>query len=120
MSYRDLPSIGPPSHRESLAFLTPRERALYWLAGANFVAFIILGFAVGGDALSGGVEAGKCDVRSDHIRTEVSAFVYYYSLTHILSLFITQPIAVIVGLRARRRARRETEAVSQKSERLWV
>lgn len=104
MSYRSRPSLGePPRLPEIISALTARERLLYWIAAANFVAFVVLWFVLGGNALNGGIEDGRYFLGSKGSRAEVSSFVFHYSVLHTLSLFVTQPIGVFLGFRGRRR-----------------
>ena len=104
MTYRTALSLeGHLTAFEVHAALTRGERIWFWIAFVNFLGFVFLWFLIGGNALNGGMENGSYFVASGRSRSEVSAFVFGYSLAHTLSLFVTQPIGVILGLRGRGR-----------------
>ncbi len=105
MSYLDKPSFGELSHRNMLAAMTKRERLFFWLVGINFVAFVVGTFALGGDALNGFTRDGHYYLSIKGTPTEVSKGVFVYSMTHALSLCVTIPLGIMIGFRARRRAR---------------
>jgi hypothetical protein len=68
---------------------------LFFLALANFAAFVLVGLVIGGDALSGGVEDGHYYVSNHGIHAEVSHGTFIYSRIHTYSVFITHPLAFL-------------------------
>jgi hypothetical protein len=85
--------------------MTRAERILFWLAIANFLSFVIIAGALGGDALNGAQRDGRYFLMMHGVYREVSRGVFLYSEAHIVSLFLTQPLGIIAAVRARRRAR---------------
>lgn len=65
------------------------------LAVLNFAAFWIGSDLLGGDAWNGKVENGHYYLSNHGRLTEVSAGVFTYSLWHVRSLFVTQPLAML-------------------------
>ncbi|WP_114226906.1 MULTISPECIES: hypothetical protein [Sphingomonas] len=63
---------------------------------ANFILFVTLTFALGGDAINGKREAGRYFLGSHGHYTEVSYATYVYSYAHTLLTFVI--IAVFVGV----------------------
>ena len=104
MSYRKQDSLGDLAYSDIYAALTRRERFFFWLALVNFVIFVVLFFALGGNALNGTVRDGHYYFSTRDLTSEVSGPIFTYSILHTLSLFVTHPIAVVMGLKARRRA----------------
>ncbi len=105
LGYRSKPQLGGQSYLETYAAMTPRERFLVWLALVNFGLFLIALFALGGEAISGKSQDGLYYLGYRGTYTEVSRFVFTYSLFHTLSLFVTHPLAIAAGFSASRRAR---------------
>jgi hypothetical protein len=85
--------------------MTPTERLLLWLAIANFLSFVIVAVALGGDAWNGTERDGRYFLMMHGVYRQVSKGVFLYSQAHTASLFLTQPLGIIAALRARRRAR---------------
>jgi len=82
----------------------------------NFVAFVIVASAIGGDAVNGRTVGGHFYLASHGKLTEVSEAVYTYSLWHVRSVFVTHPLAMLTGYlakreqQARKAARRSSDA----------
>jgi len=77
-----------------------RYRCLLAVCGLgilNFVAFVIVAVAIGGDAVNGKAVGGHYYLASHGKLTEVSEAVYTYSLWHARSVFITHPLAMLTG-----------------------
>nr|WP_050780973.1 hypothetical protein [Bradyrhizobium sp. ORS 278] len=72
-------------------------KAIGVLCVLNFVAFVVGAIALGGDAISGRSGGGHYYLASHGKLTEVSAAVFTYSRWHILSVFVTHPLAMIIG-----------------------
>lgn len=68
------------------------------LAVVNFLVFAAVAYRVGGDALSGKVEAGQYFLGAKGGYTEVSKEVFEYSKMHELSVVVTLPLAILTGL----------------------
>ena len=70
----------------------------------NFLAFVCVSLAIGGDAGSGMIEQGRYFLSNHGKLTEVPQAVWVYSLIHLMSNFITFPLCLIgVMLDARHR-----------------
>jgi hypothetical protein len=69
------------------------------VAIANFVSFVVVASLLGGDALNGHMADGHYYLRSHGTDLEVGAGVWTYSRWHAISLFVTHPVAMVVGLR---------------------
>lgn len=67
--------------------------------GWNFVLFFIIAVCLGGDALSGGVIDGKYYLSNHGQLTEVSKWIFIYSKIHTLSLLVTHPLAIFLGIK---------------------
>jgi hypothetical protein len=104
LDYREQLPLWKPSPNELYAALTPRERVYFWLVLVNFVAFIILRFVLGGNALNGGAHSGHYFLGSGRSQTDVSFAIFACSFLHTFSLFITHPLGVVISFRAHRRA----------------
>lgn len=65
---------------------------------ANFVAFCISASLLGGDAISGKVDAGRFFVASHGKFTEVSECQFEYSRWHSRSVWVTHPLAMLCAL----------------------
>lgn len=89
--------------------MTQVERFLFWLAVVNFVVFVVIAVALGGDALSGTTRDGHYYLMQHGVYTEVTRPVFLYSTIHTLSLFITQPVGIAAALRAAVRARKRAD-----------
>jgi hypothetical protein len=63
----------------------------------NFVSFIGIADYLGGDALNGHQAGGHYFLSNHGKLTEVSRAVFTYSQWHAGSLFITHPLALLVG-----------------------
>lgn len=77
-----------------------RYRCLLAVCGLgilNFVAFVIVAVAIGGDAVNGKAVGGHYYLASHGKLTEVSEAVYTYSLWHVRSVFVTHPLAMLTG-----------------------
>ena len=77
-----------------------RYRCLLAVCGLgilNFVTFVIVAVAIGGDAVNGKAVGGHYYLASHGKLTEVSEAVYSYSLWHVRSVFITHPLAMLTG-----------------------
>jgi hypothetical protein len=61
---------------------------------ANFIGFVLIAGAIGGDALNGYKANGRYFVRMHGRSTEVSESVFTYSKWHATSIFITHPLAM--------------------------
>lgn len=79
------------------------------LCGLNFVVFVVVAFAIGGDAVNGKTVGGHFYLASHGKLTEVSEAVFTYSLWHVRSVFITHPLAMLTGYLAK------TEQAARKS-----
>lgn len=77
------------------------------IAFINFVAFFIVADHIGGDAVSGKIEAGHYYVASHGHYTEVSRALYIYSYIHTVSVFVTYPLFFICGYILDRKKRRD-------------
>ncbi len=65
----------------------------------NFFVFVAISAYLGGDALSGEVVDGRYYLGSHGDLTEVNKYQYIYSMVHVISVFITHPIAIFWGFR---------------------
>ena len=70
---------------------------LFFLGWLNFMVFFFVAVALGGDAVSGRVEAGHYYLSSHGHLTEVSRGVFTYSRIHTHAIFITHPLAMFAG-----------------------
>jgi len=64
---------------------------------ANLILFIGVASYLGGDALNGREAAGRFYLGSHGRFIEVSRAVFTYSWWHTVSVFITQPIALLAA-----------------------
>jgi hypothetical protein len=69
--------------------------AVFVVGLANFAAFFTASVAIGGDALSGRVEAGRYYVSSHGQLTEVSPEVWAYSRWHAVITWATSVLATL-------------------------
>ncbi len=93
------------SHRAQSAgndMLHEMCRIIFKVAIINFVVFVVIALLLGGDAINGdalnGSGAGHYFVGMNGRSTEVSYPIYIYSKIHVISLFITHPLAMIAGI----------------------
>lgn len=108
MRYRDNLLSARTSVVEVYRAMTHPERVLFWIAILNFVVFVAIAVPLGGDALNGTARGGHYYLMQHGIYTEVSRPIFIYSAIHALSLFVTTPVGLVVGLRGRFRARNYT------------
>ena len=66
----------------------------FLIAIVNFLAFVIVGSFLGGDALNGHQEGGRYFLANHGKLTETSRAVFIYSKIHAISLFVTHPLAI--------------------------
>lgn len=71
----------------------------------NFLVFVVIAIAIGGDAVNGRIVDGHFYVANHGRLTEVSQAVYTYSLWHVRSIFVTHPLAILTGYLAQRERR---------------
>lgn len=105
MSYRDSVPLGRPSVKEMYRAMTQRERSWFWVSVLNLALFAIVAVPLGGAALNGTVRGGHYFLMMGNVYTEVSRPVFVYSIIHSVSILITQPIGVVIALRATFRAK---------------
>ena len=67
------------------------------IALLNFFSFLVACLLLGGDALNGHVEAGRYFLSNHGKLTEVTSEIFRYSQLHGASLFITHPLAMLMG-----------------------
>jgi hypothetical protein len=80
----------------------PRSLVLFgWtliLVGVvNFVAFLVIALAIGGDAISGKVEDGRYLLANNGRYTEVPRAMWNFSRAHTMSVFVTSPLIFVGG-----------------------
>lgn len=68
---------------------------LFMIAFINFFAFVIAALCIGGDAFSGHQAGGRYFLASHGKLTETSRTVFMYSKIHVISVFITHPLAIL-------------------------
>jgi hypothetical protein len=73
------------------------------VALVNFISFAIIADYLGGDAVNGHQAAGHYFLAYHERLTEVSRAVFEYSWWHVMSLFVTHPLAMLVGWLAMRK-----------------
>lgn len=78
-----------------------RSKTLYKICGwicllpvVNFLAFMVIYFLIGGDAIHGGVAEGHYYVADHGHSIEVSYGIWLYSLVHAYSVLISIPLAI--------------------------
>ena len=71
------------------------------VAVVNFVAFAIGATYLGGDAVNGHAANGHYFLSNKGQVTEVSQTVFMYSKWHVFSVFITHPLAILLGILSR-------------------
>jgi hypothetical protein len=67
------------------------------IAVINFLAFVLVAAAIGGDAVNGHAEAGKFFLASHGKLTETTESVFRYSRLHVYSLWITHLLGMIAA-----------------------
>jgi hypothetical protein len=70
---------------------------LFALCCANVLAYFIVSFGIGGDALKGKVVDGHFYVGHQGKFVEVSEAAYTYARWHGISLFLTLPLIGLIG-----------------------
>ena len=70
---------------------------LFIVAMVNFTVFWIAGVILGGDAIAGKIDNGRCYLSSHGKYTEVSHGVWVYSKFHTISVWITHPLGILGG-----------------------
>src|SRR5262245_5893722 len=68
---------------------------LFVIAFVNFTVFWIVAGRIGGDAMSGKIENGHYYLCNHGKYTEVTPSVWHYSRAHIISTWITHPLAIL-------------------------
>ncbi|CCE12205.1 exported hypothetical protein [Bradyrhizobium sp. STM 3843] len=76
----------------------------------NFLAFVGVAIALGGDAVSGKAVGGHYYLANKGKLTEVSAAVFTYSRWHVVSIFFTHPLAMMIGYRLKKENARRKKA----------
>ena len=104
MHYQNSPLPSQSPYVKMFTSMTRMERVFFWLAILNLCAFVAGVMILGGDALNGTTQDGHYFVMEHKLYTEVSHSAFIYSTIHTLSLFLTFPLGIIAGLRARFRA----------------
>jgi hypothetical protein len=61
----------------------------FTIAGVNFISFLIIHILIGGSAPNGKIDGGHYFVGDHGYYREVPLVVYYYSLIHTYSVFVT-------------------------------
>jgi hypothetical protein len=79
----------------------PRLYIFILLSVLNFVAFIGVTHAIGGNGLNGFEENGRYFVREKGRVTEVSPWAFHFSKWHLISVLITFPFACLAGAYSR-------------------
>ncbi|HEY7120805.1 MAG TPA: hypothetical protein VH475_29745 [Tepidisphaeraceae bacterium] len=72
-------------------------RAVLVVCVANFLVFVLVASAIGGDALNGYAEHGHYFLRNHTVVTEVSQSVFIYSRWHAVSTFVTHPVGIVAA-----------------------
>ena len=67
------------------------------IAVLNFASFLCISLYIGGDALNGRHGGGHYFLSNHGVLTEVGRTTFEYSKWHAISLFVTHPLAMIVG-----------------------
>jgi hypothetical protein len=75
--------------------------AICALGVLNFLVFVVVASAIGGDAVNGKAVRGHFYLAMHGRLTEVREAVYTYSLWHVRSLLITHPLAMLTGYLAK-------------------
>ena len=64
----------------------------------NFALFVIGSLILGGDAVNGKVDDGQYFLGGKSVSVEVSKAIWIYSYIHVVSVWITHPLAMIGGI----------------------
>ena len=81
--------------------MTPRTwKCVAGLCLLNFGVFWSVALYLGGDAVNGQMGGGRYFLANHGRLTEVSAGVFGYSRLHVMSLFVTHPLAFFAAWRA--------------------
>lgn len=64
----------------------------------NFIVFVVVSLFIGGDAWNGHARDGQYFLASHGELTQVSKVIFLYSKYHVLSVMITWPLLMILGL----------------------
>ena len=91
--YRFFPPRAGPLVIDSRFWL----RAVLVIGAMNFLLFVLVASAIGGDALNGYAEHGRYFLRNHGVVTEVSRPVFTYSRWHAISTFMTHPMAILAA-----------------------
>jgi hypothetical protein len=78
-------------------------KLVIYLGPLNFVAFIVIDFCIGGDALSGKSENGHFYLGNHGTFTEVSHAVFVYSVCHAYSALFGLVLAAVAAKTWKRR-----------------
>lgn len=105
MTYRNSPPLDRLTFNEILSAMTRRQRFFFWLSCVNLGLFAAIAVSLGGNALNRTVHNGHYFLMLGGVYTEVSRPIFMYSVVHTVSVVITQPIAAIIFLSARFRAK---------------
>lgn len=68
------------------------------VAIVNFVTYAVIASIIGGDAMNGYAAGGHYFLGNKGHFTEVSRGLWEYSKWHTVSIFVTHPLAFIVGV----------------------
>jgi hypothetical protein len=71
---------------------------IVYLGVLNFMTFAVIGLLLGGDGLSGKVEAGHYYLGNHGVYTEMPGIIYWYSRVHGISVFVSWPFVMLAGL----------------------
>lgn len=85
---------------------------LFFVALANFFAFVIGCWVLGGDALAGKVEHGRYYVGNHGKYTEVTQREFAYSQAHAWSVFVTHPVGILSAFLAAAADRKRRQATA--------
>ena len=102
-------------------YQTAREIVGLWIA--NFIVFVVVSMAIGGDAINGKVVDGHLFLASHGKLTEVSEAVFTYSWWHATSTLVTAPLAMVARFLARREKaarRRKAQGVIRRNWRIDI
>ena len=107
MGYRgQFSSGGKVGWEDRWAHMSRVERVIFIGGLLNFVALLMISMWVGGDAVQGKVEDGRYFVAEEGRYHEVSATFYRLNQLHVISIFLTVPLAGLVTWRGERRGKR--------------
>jgi hypothetical protein len=80
---------------------------VFIVAIVNFFAFVLVAIEIGGDALNGHEAGGHYFLSNHGTLTEVRRSIFEYSKWHAISVFVTHPLAMLVGWRWTRRLKNQ-------------